>query len=133
MDDFIKPNGLAFSPDYKTLYVSDTGYYSGDGQKHPLHPRTIYRYDFVNGLPVNKRLFQIARSGIPDGIKVDSCGRVYAGCGDGIEVFNSDGDYLSTLFATGGGIANFAIQETKNQTISVYGMHENRILKWFLF
>ena len=48
-DGFVKPNGLAFSPDEKYLYITDTGHDTGVGDvvgvnSYLTNPRTIYRY-----------------------------------------------------------------------------------------
>lgn len=48
--------------------------------------------------------------GIPDGIKVDANGNVYAGCGDGLNIWNSQGVLLGKVLV-GGGVANFVIGE----------------------
>src|SRR4029077_3544921 len=44
-DDLFKPNGLCFSPDYKTLYIADTG-----NSHYPEAPRNIRAYDVVDGV-----------------------------------------------------------------------------------
>ncbi len=43
-DELFKPNGLCFSPDYKTLYIADTG-----ASHYPEAPRNIRAYDVVDG------------------------------------------------------------------------------------
>jgi sugar lactone lactonase YvrE len=45
--DVVAPDGLAFSPDFTTLYASDTGFFSGTGVWSPLKPHKIYAYDVV--------------------------------------------------------------------------------------
>ncbi len=49
-----------------------------------------------------RRLFAISDTGIPDGLKVDTRGNVYAGVGDGVSVWAPDG---RLLVSTGGGPA----------------------------
>ena len=69
LDGFIVPNGLAFSPDGRTMYLSDS------------HPRVqsvwAFDYDTDSGTPSNRRLFVDMRDrpGRPDGaaIDVDGC------------------------------------------------------------
>ena len=69
LSDFIVPNGLAFSPDGKTMYLSDS---------HPT-VQTIWAFDYAHetGTPSNRRLFVDMTSlpGRPDGaaIDVDGC------------------------------------------------------------
>lgn len=54
----------------------------------------------------NKRVFAMADAGIPDGIKCDTEGNVYAGCFDGVEVWNAAGRLLGKILVPGG-VANF--------------------------
>jgi len=54
----------------------------------------------------NRRLFAMADSGIPDGIKCDTAGNVYSGCGDGVNVWNPDGVLIGKILVEGG-VANF--------------------------
>lgn len=63
---------------------------------------------FYSGQPflTNRRLFAMADTGIPDGIKCDMDGNVYSGCGDGINVWNAGGVLLGRILVEGGA-ANF--------------------------
>jgi gluconolactonase len=69
-----------------------------------------YAYDVVrraNGeFLANKRVFAMADVGIPDGIKCDTQGNVYSGCGDGLSVWNPDGSLIGKILIPGG-VANF--------------------------
>lgn len=71
---------------------------------------TIYAYDVVEyaGAPflANRRVFAFATNGFPDGIKCDTQGNVYAGCGDGVEIWNAGGTLIGKI-AIGGWCANF--------------------------
>ncbi|KAF8595218.1 calcium-dependent phosphotriesterase [Ceratobasidium sp. AG-I] len=111
-DGFQKPNGVQFSPDMKTCYISDTGFLSEDpadpAPKDGSGPGTLYAYDVVHPpqgsdpttyppVLVNKRLFAFADSGAPDGIKVDTEGNVYGGCADGVHVWNKNGALLGKI------------------------------------
>ncbi|KAJ8605542.1 hypothetical protein CTAYLR_000104 [Chrysophaeum taylorii] len=95
-DGFAKPNGIVFSPDEKTLYVTDTGAETGaetgGGAEDSLrreHPRSVYAYDVVEDrLLANRRLLHVADTGVPDGITCDEAGHVYTGCGDGVHVLD---------------------------------------------
>ena len=79
--DMRMPNGLAFSPDERRLYVSDTG-----------PDRFIRAYD-VNGDGTVGRGRVACRIdvGVPDGFRVDADGRIWSTAGDGIQVFTPDG------------------------------------------
>lgn len=74
-------------------------------------PATIYAFDvkIIHGSPalINRRVFAMAAVGFPDGIKCDVHGNVYAGCGDGVEVWNSAGKMIGKILV-GGGVANFS-------------------------
>lgn len=52
-------------------------------------------------------IIPLLSSGVPDGLKVDTSGNVYVGCGDGVHVWNPDGDLLGKIFL-GTGSANLA-------------------------
>ena len=54
----------------------------------------------------NRRLFAMADTGIPDGIKCDLQGNVYSGCGDGLNVWNASGRLVGKIVVPGG-VANF--------------------------
>jgi gluconolactonase len=90
-DDFEKPNGLAFSPDERTLYVCDTARY---------HVRA-FDVEPSGGLKVgSSRVFcrlDPGKPGGPDGLKVDRAGRVYVAVALGVWVFEPDGRLLGIL------------------------------------
>ena len=114
-DEFSRPNGLAFGVDEKVLYVTDTGKVLGNGTEDTQLPASIYVFDVqkaANGKPflANRRLFAYATSGIPDGVKVDSMGNVYAGEGDGVAVWNPRGDLVGKILVEGG-CSNFGFGE----------------------
>lgn len=54
----------------------------------------------------NRRLFAHVPEPAPDGIKTDTRGNVYAGCGDGVHVWNTAGVLLGVICVPGG-VANF--------------------------
>lgn len=109
-DGFGRPNGICFSPDEKTVYVTDTDWIHGDGSTDLTRASTIYAFDVASyaGEPflVNRRLFAFADTGVPDGIKCDVHGNVYSGCGDGINVWSAGGVLLGRIMVQGGA-ANF--------------------------
>lgn len=102
--DIVAPNGIAFSPDEKTLYVTDVN------SSKPLW----MAYDVKNdGLISNGRVFFDAtefaktKRGAPDGLKVDKQGNLFASGPGGIYVFAPDGTHLGTI-ETGVPTANCA-------------------------
>lgn len=85
--DFVQPNGLAFSPDEKKLYVADSG-----------TPRHIRVFDVAaNGSLTNGRVFCTIDQGGPDGIRVDSAGRVWSSAGNGVQIFAPDGRRIGKI------------------------------------
>jgi gluconolactonase len=93
--DMKRPNGLAFSPDEKLLYVIDT---PGPGQ------RTIQVYDVVdNGTKTaNRREFNSAEPGGSDGFRIDVQGNLWCGWSggpaeDGVAVFAPDGKMIGRI------------------------------------
>ena len=85
------PNGLAFSPDERTLYVANTR-----SSKY-LHALEV---DAAGGME-RRRIFADLNAddprGAPDGVKVDSLGRVFCTGPGGIWVFTPDGAHLGTI------------------------------------
>lgn len=111
-DGFSRPNGLVFSPNEDILYVTDTGWITGFSESliNPAGPRTVYAFDVCcDGRRLqNRRLLYVADKGIPDGIAVDSSGRIYTGCGDGVHILSPSGTLLGKVLCKGteGGAAS---------------------------
>ena len=92
MADFEQPNGLAFAPDGRILYVSDTSLsldeIPGD-QKGTAH--RIEAFDIgADGALADRRLFYQTDHGYPDGFAVDPRGWVWTTAADGIHVVAPD-------------------------------------------
>jgi gluconolactonase len=106
-DGFDKPNGLAFSPDEKVLYVTDTGANQETGSYYVNRPHHIVAFDVRDGRRLTgRRLFAVTTPGFPDGVKVDSEGRVYASAFSGVLVHSPDGDLIGEIRVPGA--VNFA-------------------------
>ncbi len=99
------PNGLAFSPNESILYVANTRRDSGClGEKERGEVCThqyIRSYDVaLDGSTSNSRIFanmHSAQDGVPDGMKVDTEGRVYCTGSEGVWVFEPNGDHLGII------------------------------------
>ena len=92
--DRVRPNGLAFSPDERTLYVSDTGASHVDG-----HPRVIAAYTVsADGRTVSgARTFAVSDTGFFDGFRCDTFGNVWTSTGEGVRCYALDGTDIGTL------------------------------------
>lgn len=90
-----EPNGLAFSPDERLLYVSDTSAaLRADGGGH----HQIMVFDVVDGRGLaNGRVFAVVEPGLPDGFRVDASGWIYTSSQDGIQVYHPDGTRLGKI------------------------------------
>jgi gluconolactonase len=97
-DGFDKPNGIAFSPDERVLYITDSGANQAPGSYHVGRPHHIKAFDVREGRRLSgERLFAVVTPGFPDGIKVDRDGRVYASSFSGVQVFDPGGRLLGEI------------------------------------
>jgi gluconolactonase len=85
------PNGLAFSPDERTLYVANTR-----SSKY-IHALDLDAHGNLTGRRIFADMNEGNRPGIPDGMKVDSLGRVYCTGPGGIWVLSPRGERLGTI------------------------------------
>ncbi|KAK4040376.1 hypothetical protein C8A01DRAFT_15715 [Parachaetomium inaequale] len=106
-DGFNMPNGITFSPSGSHVYIADTGAAQAFFGTNFTFPSTIYRYDVnKDGTLENRTTFAFVTPGVPDGIHVDTKGNLYAGCGDGVHVYNPSGKLIGKIYV-GGTSANF--------------------------
>jgi gluconolactonase len=87
------PNGLAFSPDERRLYVADTG------RMHSTDAQAIHAYDCApDGSLSNGRLFHTISPGCADGIRVDSDGNLWSSAADGVHCISPHGLLMGKIF-----------------------------------
>src|SRR5437867_52989 len=130
-----RPNGVCFSPDFKRLYVVDTG--ATDG---PNYPANIIVFDVVSngtGLQGGK-VFADFAPGFTDGVRCDTDGNVWCGWGwggvdtNGVRVHARNGDRLAFLH-TPEVIANLCFGGSKRNRLfmtgstSIYALHVNAV------
>jgi gluconolactonase len=90
--DLTRPNGIAFSPDQKVLYIANSD-----------EKRKVWmRYDVAeDGMVSNGRVFfdvtAEKEDGLPDGMKVDSLGNIYGTGPGGVWVLSPNGKHLGTI------------------------------------
>ncbi|MBI4907814.1 MAG: SMP-30/gluconolactonase/LRE family protein [Acidobacteria bacterium] len=97
-DEIYKPNGLCFSPDYKKVYVADTG-----ATHYPKAPKNIKVWDIADGKTLRNGKHFCSMdlpgkgAGLADGIRADTDGNIWVGAGwvgagyDGVHIFAADG------------------------------------------
>jgi gluconolactonase len=112
-DEIFKPNGLCFSPDYKKLYIADTG-----ASHYEKAPKNIKVWDVTGDgktLGGGKEFVSMAmvphgspkgteeKAGFADGIRADVDGNVWASAGwvgagyDGVHIFSPDGTRIGLI------------------------------------
>jgi gluconolactonase len=115
-DSFNKPNGLAFSPDESVLYINDSAAIQGPGTYVVTLPHHIRAFDVHAGRFLRAdRLVTVVSPGIPDGLKLDSAGRIYSSSATGVQVFTPDGKLIGQILALR--VANFCFGGLENDTI----------------
>ena len=92
-DDFVRPNGIAFSPDESLLYIADTGAsHSADGPRH-IRRFKVGSNDSLSGGEV----FATCTAGFFDGFRLDVDGRIWASAADGVHVYEPDGTMIGKV------------------------------------
>jgi gluconolactonase len=85
--DTTRPNGIAFTADERTLYVSDTG----------RQLVLAFDVDPTSGALSGERVFVPATEGTPDGVAVDTAGNVFVATVVGVQAFAPDGTLWGTI------------------------------------
>lgn len=87
-DDFTQPNGLAFSPDERQLYIADTGL--GDG--------VMRVFEVGDGGKLSGGgEFARCKTGRYDGFRVDADGRIWTSAGEAIHCYQADGELIGRV------------------------------------
>ena len=92
-DDYVKPNGLAFSPDESLLYIADTGV------SHDVNgPRHIRRHAVAaDGSLSGGEVFAECSAGLFDGFRLDREGRIWASSAEGVQCLSPDGEHIGRI------------------------------------
>jgi gluconolactonase len=94
-DDFLKPNGLAFSPDERILYIADSA--SGpDPQDDRRHIRACAVNDDGRGLG-RSHVFATCEAGVFDGFRLDVAGRIWTSTADGVHIYHPDATLIGKV------------------------------------
>jgi gluconolactonase len=103
-DQLRDPNGICFSPDYKTLYVISTG--KGPGDAHSGGTRTIHAFDMQGNQPTGGREFlDMTVDGVhcgPDGMRADVFGNLWCSSNAplgyaGVLIYNAQGKLIGRI------------------------------------
>ncbi len=92
-DDFVKPNGLAFSPDESLLYIADSGVSHDPDGPHHIRVFKVGKSGKLSG----GRVFAEVSPGLPDGFRVDTDGNVWTSAGDGVHCYAPNGALLGKI------------------------------------
>ena len=118
--NLVMPNGIAFGPEEKTLYIIDSGAIQGPRTYFPYLPHRIYAYDVsADGKRINnKRLLANVAPGFPDGMRLDEKGNIYVGTLEGIHVLNPQGKLIGK-FLMAKQTANLSFGGTDNNILFI--------------
>jgi len=92
-DDFVQPNGLAFSLDERTLYVVDTGFTHVPGGPRHIRSFAVLPDNTLSGGEV----FAMCTAGAFDGFRLDEAGRIWTSAGDGVHCYDPDGTLIGKV------------------------------------
>ncbi len=93
VDDFVQPNGLAFSPDESILYIVDTG--RTHRENGPAHIRSFAVAE--DGRLKERGVFAECTAGLFDGFRLDTAGRIWTSAADGVHCYDPDGTLLGKV------------------------------------
>jgi gluconolactonase len=116
--DMVRPNGLAFSPDEKYLYIADTGKtHVDDGPKHIRKFTVSADGKSVSG---GEGVFADCQEGLFDGFRVDTDGRIWTSAGDGVHVYDNEGTLLGKILIPET-VGNLTFGGTKRNRLYICG------------
>lgn len=92
-DDYVKPNGLAFSPDESVLYIADTGITHTPGG--PAHIRG--HHVAADGSLSGGQVVADCSNGVFDGFRTDRAGRIWSSAADGVHCLAPDGTLIGKI------------------------------------
>jgi len=127
VSDFHQPNGLAFSPDERRLYIAESGV-THDAAVPPV----IRQFDVDGARVTDAGVFCTLDAGFPDGFRFDVDGNLWSSAGDGVHCFAPDGTLLGKILIPEQ-VANLCFGGTHRQrlfitaTTSIYSVFVDTI------
>ena len=118
VDDFDKPNGLAFSPDESLLYIADSAITDGPGRNSHIR-----RFRVGPGSTLSGGEVFATTIGIPDGMRVDAHGNLWASAGKKIDVYAPDGALIGQVRDFPMDVTNLTFGGVHGDEIFVTGGH----------
>jgi gluconolactonase len=94
-DDFDGPNGLAFSPDERRLYIAETG---DQSQQSPRQYIRVFDVRADGQTLSGGEIFHKIERGYCDGMRVDEDGNIWSSAADGIHCISPGGELLGRIF-----------------------------------
>jgi len=117
--DLVMPNGIVFNPDETKLYISDTG----------ANQSKIWVYDVKSdGTLENKVLFADVTDGAPDGIRMDTGGRLWSSTQKGVSIYASDKTLIAKIH-TPEGAGNLAFGGSDGKDLMITASRSVWIVK----
>ncbi|MFF5205180.1 SMP-30/gluconolactonase/LRE family protein [Streptosporangium sp. NPDC000396] len=107
-DDFVRPNGLAFSVDESRLYVVDT-------RINHIRVFGVNEDGTLSGGDVPAK----CTAGVFDGIRVDTAGRIWAAAGDGVHCFDPDGTLIGKIHIPEAAVSNLCFGGLKRNRMFI--------------
>jgi gluconolactonase len=93
-DDFDGPNGLAFSPDEKRLYIAESGDPAAD---HPRQYIRVFNIEADGMRLAGGDIFHKIEPGFCDGLRTDEDGNIWSSAADGIHCIDPAGELLGKI------------------------------------
>lgn len=127
LDDLVRPNGIAFSPEEDLLYVADTG------QTHDpsCTPKIVAYHVAPDGRSVNRKsVFATLDRGLYDGFRVDRDGNIWTSADDAVAIYAYDGTLIGRI-PVGETVANLTFGGPKRNRLyitaqtSLYAIYVN--------
>jgi gluconolactonase len=126
-DGLERPNGIALSPDEKTLYVANSHPPRPIWMAFPIKPdRTLDTAKARVFFDATTLIAKTKRGGMPDGMKVDKDGNLFATGPGGVLVFSPEGKHLGSIL-TGQATANVAFGDDGSSLYIMADMFVARI------